>query len=227
MIRALADKSLISTAPAYISDMLQPVSSLQRQSNLRSATNSELFVPRTRLRVGERAFSSTAPRLWNDLPTDIKRAATLLTFKKKLKTFLFSKHLSWFYCILSSPFSVSPQIRKKERKKSTEQSTECNGILANKSPFSYYVIMLASIYFTIYNYSRIFICLFTSKFGISYHLRHHELFLSAVHKNSDSDFAGSMERVWLLVTREPVTRVHEPSGKQHHLQWNLCAVNNK
>jgi len=94
MIRALADKSLISTAPAYISDMLQPVSSLQRQSNLRSATNSELFVPRTRLRVGERAFSSTAPRLWNDLPTDIKRAATLLTFKKKLKTFLFSKHLS-------------------------------------------------------------------------------------------------------------------------------------
>ena len=27
------------------------------------------------------------------LPTDIKRAATLLTFKKKLKTFLLSKHL--------------------------------------------------------------------------------------------------------------------------------------
>jgi len=38
--------------------MLQPVSSLQRQTNLRSATNSELYVPRTRLRVGERAFSS-------------------------------------------------------------------------------------------------------------------------------------------------------------------------
>jgi len=85
--------SLNSTAP-YISDMLQPVSSLQRQTNLHSVTNSELFVPRTRLRVGERAFSSAAPRLWNALPTDIKRAATLLTFKKKLKTFLFSKHLS-------------------------------------------------------------------------------------------------------------------------------------
>ena len=40
------------------------------------------------------------------LPTDIKRAATLLTFKKKLETFLFSKHLCWFYCILSSPFSA-------------------------------------------------------------------------------------------------------------------------
>ena len=104
--------SLNSSAPAYISDMLQTVSSLQRQTNLRSVTNSEytstrhkqlLFVPCTRLRVGERAFSSAAPRLWNALPTDIKRAATLLTFKKKLKTFLFSKHLCWFYCILSSP----------------------------------------------------------------------------------------------------------------------------
>ena len=78
-----------------MSDMLQPVSTLQRQTNLRSATNSELFVPRrpTRLRVGERAFSSAALRLWNGLPTDTKRSATLLTFKKKLKTFLFSEHL--------------------------------------------------------------------------------------------------------------------------------------
>jgi len=53
----LAYQSLNSTAPAYISDMLQLVSTLQRQTNLRSATNSELIVPRTRLRVGELAFS--------------------------------------------------------------------------------------------------------------------------------------------------------------------------
>jgi len=33
------------------------------------------------------------PQLLYALPTDIKRASTLLTFKKKLKTFLFSKHL--------------------------------------------------------------------------------------------------------------------------------------
>ena len=46
-------------------EMLQPVSTLQRQTNLRSATNSELFVPRTRLRVAERAFSLAAPRLWS------------------------------------------------------------------------------------------------------------------------------------------------------------------
>jgi len=84
-ICVLAYQSLDSTAPAYNSDMLQPVSSLQRQTNLRSATNSELFVPRTRLRVGERAFSSAAIRPWHALPTDIKRASTLLTFKKRSK----------------------------------------------------------------------------------------------------------------------------------------------
>jgi len=89
----LVYQSLKCTAPAYIYDMLQPVSTLQRQTNLHSATNSELCVPRTRLQVGERAFSSAAPRLCDALPTDIKRAATLLTFKKKLKTFLFSKRL--------------------------------------------------------------------------------------------------------------------------------------
>jgi len=91
--------------------------------SVRSATNSERFVPCTRLRVGERVFlvqqlltngmlyhwhqsvCQSAPRLWiAALPTDIKRAANLLTFKKKLKTFLFSKHLCLFYCILSSPF---------------------------------------------------------------------------------------------------------------------------
>ena len=41
--------ALNNTAPAYISDMLQLVSTLQHQTNLRSATNSELIVPRTRL----------------------------------------------------------------------------------------------------------------------------------------------------------------------------------
>ena len=86
----MSQEKLFAHVAAYISDMLQPVSSLQRQTNLRSATNSELFVPRTRLRVGERAFSSAAPRLWNTLhvPTDIRRAATLI-FKKKTQDLSF------------------------------------------------------------------------------------------------------------------------------------------
>jgi len=48
-------------------------SPFQRQTNLRSATNSELFVFELVNEWTSFQFSS-APRLWNDLPTDIKRA---------------------------------------------------------------------------------------------------------------------------------------------------------
>ena len=60
---------------------------------LRSATTDYLFVPRARLRFGERAFSIAAPLLWNSLPAETRNVATLETFKKKLKTFMFYKHL--------------------------------------------------------------------------------------------------------------------------------------
>ena len=31
------------------------------------------------------------PRLWNDIPNDVKQCVNVETFKKKLKTFLFNK----------------------------------------------------------------------------------------------------------------------------------------
>ena len=73
-------------------DTLQPVSGLDRQTILRSASKGDLVVPRTRLKFGERAFRVAAPRLWNERPSDIRKASTLATFKKHLKTFLFCKH---------------------------------------------------------------------------------------------------------------------------------------
>jgi len=78
-------------APTYINDMLQPVSDLDRPTQLRSASMGDLAVPRTRLKLGERAFRVAAPRLWNELPPDVRKS-TLATFKKHLKTFLFCKH---------------------------------------------------------------------------------------------------------------------------------------
>ena len=38
---------------------------------------------------GNRAFIYYAPRLWNSLPNDLRQVDTLLSFKKKLKTYLF------------------------------------------------------------------------------------------------------------------------------------------
>ncbi len=49
-----------------------------------------LTVPLTRLRsMGDRAFSSLAPKLWNSLPIEIRQAKTISTFKSRLKTHFF------------------------------------------------------------------------------------------------------------------------------------------
>ena len=55
------------------------------------ADNNTLLVQRTSLKFGERAFSVAGPAAWNSLPTDIRTTNSTPAFKKKLKTFLFSK----------------------------------------------------------------------------------------------------------------------------------------
>ena len=82
----LVYKSFNSIAPSYINDMLQPVATLQQQVTLQSVTNNDLVVPRA-----PAINSVAAPRLWNSLLFDTRNAATLHTFKKKLKTFMFYK----------------------------------------------------------------------------------------------------------------------------------------
>ena len=57
--------------------------------------DSMLEVPRCRLRKqGEKAFSSAAPRLWNNLPLVMRATDFLSSFKKQLKTFLFKRAFS-------------------------------------------------------------------------------------------------------------------------------------
>ncbi len=50
-----------------------------------------LYVPLSRLQFkGDRAFAVAAPRLWNQLPPDIKSAPSIYFFKSRLKTHLYS-----------------------------------------------------------------------------------------------------------------------------------------
>ena len=42
--------------------------------------------------LANRAFSSVAPRWWNQLPTDIKKSQNIDCFKAKLKTHLFKEY---------------------------------------------------------------------------------------------------------------------------------------
>ena len=62
--------------------------------DVRSATQNLLHQPSyCQKRVGYRAFSQSAPRLWNETPNDIKNCLTMSLFKKKVKTYLFHKYL--------------------------------------------------------------------------------------------------------------------------------------
>ena len=59
---------------------------------LRSSDTFVLNVPRHNLKsYGDRAFSVAAPKLWNNLPLDIKLSpnVNVCMFKSKLKTYLF------------------------------------------------------------------------------------------------------------------------------------------
>ena len=77
----LVYQALNGLALSYITDMLQPASTLDRQVALRSVDNNDLFVFCSRLRLGERAFRIAAPRAWNSLPSDVKNTDTVKTFK--------------------------------------------------------------------------------------------------------------------------------------------------
>ena len=62
------------------------------RQRLRSASTAALIVPATRhSTLGDRAFPVIGTRLWNSLPDDITTATSLLTFRHKLKTFLFRR----------------------------------------------------------------------------------------------------------------------------------------
>ncbi len=76
-------------APSYIRDMLHLTKPVRV---LRSQCAPTLERPCTRrlcVNYGDRAFSATAPALWNGLPAHIRCAKTLDNFKKLLKTYFF------------------------------------------------------------------------------------------------------------------------------------------
>jgi len=85
----LVHNCLHGTAPRYLQDIIQPVAEVT-SCRLRSASSSALVVPATRRSsLGDRAFAVAGPRAWNSLPEFIT-GSSLLTFKKHLKTYLFS-----------------------------------------------------------------------------------------------------------------------------------------
>jgi len=84
----LTYKALHGLAPTYLSDLVLPYIPTR---TLRSQDAGLLIVPRiSKQTAGGRAFSYRAQFLWNGLPTHVRDANSVSTFKSLLKTHLFS-----------------------------------------------------------------------------------------------------------------------------------------
>ncbi len=98
-ILLLTYKALHNLAPQYLNQLIHVYTPSRA---LRSSSSISLVVPRIRLTtMGARSYSYAAPRLWNSLPLDIRNSDCLLTFKTRLKTYIF-RQAFFMICIIES-----------------------------------------------------------------------------------------------------------------------------
>ena len=90
-VATLTYKTLHTGRPPYLADLLQYHRSVK---STRSSFTQLLSVPRHNLSFGSRAFHVSAPKIWNSLPPQIRQSQSLYTFRRHLKTYLFSVGLS-------------------------------------------------------------------------------------------------------------------------------------
>ena len=85
----LTFKALHDLAPYYLQELLKPYPTPRP---LRSGDDKYLLdIPPSRTKsYGDRAFSYAAPKFWNSLPMDTRNTCELASFKKKLKSLLFT-----------------------------------------------------------------------------------------------------------------------------------------
>ena len=84
---AFAYKALNNLTPAYISNLLRPISKTHSRS-LRSTENGLLSIPRSRSALFDRSFSHSAAKLWNTLPQNIRTASSFNEFKGYLRDYI-------------------------------------------------------------------------------------------------------------------------------------------
>ena len=100
----LTFRCLNGTAPSYLADSICRVADVEGRRHLRSSATATLIVPPVRRStLGDWSFSVAAPRAWNSLPSAVRAASSLTTFRRELKTFLFH----WVLWTTSCQFTVS------------------------------------------------------------------------------------------------------------------------
>ena len=80
-------KALSTNQPSHLSSLLHPYLPTR---TLRSADQHYLAIPRCSTEFGKRAFSYAAPSIWDRIPLEIRSSPSIDSFKRKLKSHLFS-----------------------------------------------------------------------------------------------------------------------------------------
>ena len=91
-IALLTHKSLHSTAPPYLSSLIQ---SYNPTRTLRSSSAHRLITPLVRTCFGSLGFRVAGPTIWNSLPCTVKTCTSIYSFKKQLKSHLLASALSF------------------------------------------------------------------------------------------------------------------------------------
>ena len=87
-LATLTYKILHSEQPAYLRSLIRFEAPTRL---LRSSSQHKLYQPRLHRTIGERAFSSASPTIWNNIPLSIRTASSLSDFKRHLKTLYFTQ----------------------------------------------------------------------------------------------------------------------------------------
>ena len=80
----------IGRAPAYLSDIVTATADLPSRGRLRSSNTFRYELPILKRKFGEIGFSYAGPKAWNDLPFALQELTDTYTFKRQLKTHLFT-----------------------------------------------------------------------------------------------------------------------------------------
>ena len=85
---SLVFKALKGTAPQYLKNMLK----LSESVRVLRSSNVYMNVPKVkRQSIANKSLGVMGPRLWNDIPNELKQCSDVKTCKKQLKTFLFDE----------------------------------------------------------------------------------------------------------------------------------------
>ena len=101
----LVYQTLQSGKPVYLRNILQDFH-VNTDILLRHGVEiNRLNEQRYNTEVGRRAFKNSAPRLYNSLPRHVKEANNVQTFRKRLKTFLFTDSYDLMNKVVKQPYS--------------------------------------------------------------------------------------------------------------------------